>query len=717
SDPNAYPLVGQFDVVDSLGDYFWTLAIGGKIDKVPLLIGPAGTGKSVILDRLSAVAKHVTNVDPSQFLYTFSWVNLSEIEALSEFLEHRISQQVTKTPEGPEVDDKVSLVANPIDAPFGQSPFVLLPKNIQEFLLQSVRERIAGAYKFEPRPKREMDPQTKFILDTVIEHYKNQGWKINYSNLVKILNKHVRIRRRVLDGSSAWPILDPIKKDVRWNQLIAEVNGFLAAKLGPAHILSQHLTGRLLMGDGGMILFDEVLRNNPDLLDVILRLLQSGILQHGASPPIALDTVILLATNPESLADMQANAQVGALLDRLIRIDMPLTIYPSEVEKLLLLKQAPILEARRLALQSENLEAAETQWQRANLDEIFPIPNGTERPMGPSRRFALRFQIGAGNPPVEISPHALELLAYVFAATRLHTDADAVTKLKQSFEVTGTTLYSDIISRLRLLAGQYPSATVAQRQELGSISELSGEGQFGISNRTGIDSLMQALIASARKSENGNTITLSLVMKVFNELLERKEVLWQNHDERMKYRDMITQVAVGITKRAVADDIMFAMTGDTEAVDSIYTEVIYELYAESNGKAQYDVPGSKQSRAIDKIRLEKIKAIYLKRESRPLYANEISGYLLTQMTPPRVAIQKYQPLVDAIAEYLTAAKKAEFPAARILEFLRRSGDSADNATTREKMDLFINNMKRLGYNELAVIEAFEFITYLENNGK
>jgi predicted Ser/Thr protein kinase len=685
-------IVGNEKVIDEFVGNLKAQATGDRSGaSIILLVGSAGTGKSEALKLLGRGAEILTSsADPKFASHTFQWVNLGEIAALQKFI--------------PVIEINGKRTYADIDAPLGDSPFVLFPTEIQKIILEKGRAHAAQLIDgMEPRPWTTPDPISAFIRNEIIQHYSAQrGHALSSREIVEVLNHHVVVKRQILgQGHGKMPMIDAQGNDIDVQGLFMTPNPVVkfASGAGPTHVMSWYLNGKILTGHGNAVLFDEFFRNPAELRDMLLGAFESRVLSVGGAPSVPFDAVMIAATNTANLDKVRSSPEGEASADRFKIQAMRWSLWPNKIGELLL-----SMKSSDLSQQSLN-DGEQAPVTGANLDVLFPRVQGMERVQGPDYRF--RVWSGEGPTKVQIAPHALQLMAEIISASRMQLDPNKAEKVF-SGKILSSNLLRNPIDRLRLYEGLRPDVTTDELRELVEVGQLLKEGETGISARDAGRWLTSALKA-ARSARSGYTLTPGVVLKVFRDSLTDGSISTPSHKERLRWRDLATEVTAQLLIPRLDADISKALANGDRVVQDSYFDILDEMSAldQNEGAASYVSSSNGQERSIDRARLEAIKEIYVKKNGRSLSLSQIAFFHSRQREVAGGAGRvPDESLLDAIASYFAGLHSKIAGFSSLVEY-QRTGSGSDEV--RAVHQSLVSALKQMGYNEIAIRDALMLV--------
>lgn len=696
-------IVGQFEQIQAMVDYFRAGSRGdGSVSKMPLLTGPAGTGKTEFLSILARLAGKLAMTDDKYYLYTFDWKNLHEFPELRDRIGAKRDREGKYSS-----DDRRSALR--------RSPLVLLPTGLQRKVIGLARDNVIDMIGYEPRPLLAMDPQDQEIRDTVVAAaLKNKKISdLSEANIVKALEPYVSIRRRVFVGGKEFPIVAAQGRDVNYNQLFAAENAPVIVTKGSDDPFAYHLNGKIPSSDGGVLLLDEFFRNPEELRDVFLGVVENHRVDRGGMPPLSLDVVIIGASNDESVTKAKEAGTAKAHLDRSASIPMRLSTHPVEIaETMLVMKGSDPdypatllmkkLEAPQALLPGEaHPEAAAPVAEvmsAADLDKVFPLPQSGEGLAAPDGKYVFYVSMGANSAPVLIAPHTLMYIAYTVAATRMKTDADEARELG-AFGIIKEGFFTDAVTRIRVLMDKL-QLSGPEKQELKKLTDLMKEGDSGLSNRDAANIWLTRAIEEASRPENENTLTPRLAQKVFRDLLNQGTITYRGHEERTRWMDLDSTVISNLIVPQFNEDWSLAMSHGSGAVESIYTEVMNEILAISANASAMTYEEDGMQKPINFVRYQEISRIYQNVNKMNLAPAEVMNFKARYGSNQQ---RRHDGLWRAVTSYVASNAMKNISIKAIEQYMRTgTGEPEVERKYGDLRDVFIN---QLGYNERALKEA------------
>lgn len=685
-------IVGSLDAKSEVVESAMLGAGGdGSQQKIPVLVGPSGTGKSEFVEVFRLGVQDVVLRDPNFKMLTFQWIRLKDIPEVSMY---------TRTdPQGNEI---------PRLSEFGRSPFVLFPKDMQDSIIAMGTERVRELCGFDPIPVREPGPQSQDILNGLYRHYsQKKGHSLTDEEFVtQVLAKHIEIVGRDVVGRSMAVKMDPQTGDVNYGDLLLDRDPINRSLLGQNHPASYHFGGSYLQSDGGILSFDELYRNRSELLEKILGFLESGEFYIEGAPRIWIDTMRIATTNDESIDAAKKKGTMNALRSRSTHIPMRRSIHPIEIAKtLLLMKGEGRLVERKLqpAVNSSGEESEPTEWEPASLNQLFPLPTKSGY-QGFNRRYAVAFKHEEAGRDVFVAPHTIEFLSNIIAATRLVTEIKDPEITKEGMKVINSAVFRNPIDRLRFLNGEL-DITIPEREELKRLHMLLREGEGGIDQRDAAFVWLSDAVDRAASAKYDYTLTPDLILTSFKALLDSGKINYMDQEQRLRWLNLADAIQRSFLVRKINRDVMYAFSSQNEIVNQTYDIVRAEILALASDEEATTIrlPDG-QSAPIRLKRLEQIQEVYKRLNGgRPLVLQEVMMFHADDQNYGR----QHLPLREAITEFL-ANGVAEFTSlAELASFATTHRGSAE---TRSRFSDFARIMtEELGYNERSLAVALQIV--------
>lgn len=677
----------------------------GASSKMPLFVGPPGSGKSEFLLLNLALVKSMQTHDSRFYDFTYEWVNLSEVPELLPI----VNKFDLK-------DGKEYELA--IRSPIQESPITLLPTNAQKQIIQLASPLAKEIGNVTPSPMLEPNAFDGKIRDAIIKHYSQtlpKGAVPTPKQKIEWLDKHVRVVRRISGANGQQAKINAEGKDVDYNGLFTAPNPFVLSILGPTHPLSYNLNGKVLSGNRGFLFLDEFLRNNTELQDTFLEIMENRQVVRGGAPTITMDAVLAGASNLATLQKARDGEKNSARLDRMHLINTNYEVIPQTIAATILdmtgikrVQQKKLLTKEELLNQLKFLENNPGEVQQlktadlapGNINDLYPMKNGATR-AGPDGRYQIYVRGGSGD-LIHISPHTLEYLSQVLSMSRIDVDPQKAVEKLPGAAIISTHEYRDPVTRLKVLMGDI-SLNGAERAELASLKTLVREGETGLSNRDAANIWLAQAIEEAEKPENYNVVTPTLLKRIFVEAMESGALKTPDNLTRIAWQNYADLVAENFLIPALASDITSALANGNRSIDDIYDVIVQELAAESADPdaLSYSVAGGTERR-IERDRLNKIKEIYKQNNRKTLQFADLSYFLVSTNGG---ANSREPKLMRAIETYFTMLSTNMNQFDDLAQALIKKMGSAPDLARATQLELYAYNV--LGYCPHSLREALD----------
>ncbi len=665
---------------------------------VMIFLGPHGTGKTEILEVLSAGLTNATTHLPEHYFYTFEWHSLAQIPSLKS--EFEISEELADS--------------HTLPSFLNDSPLVLLPDATQEKLIQYASPMAEKLIGMQAKPmKLEGSPWDTFIQEEIFKYYSaKKGSPLTVKERIEYTDKHVRVIPITLGTNGTAPKFDAQNRDVDIRSLFVTQNlaGFL--RHGAGHPLSDRPNGSILRGNGSVVFLDEFLRNKKELLNLFLGIFQSGRAAISGSRPISMDAVFVTAGNYESLEELRAEGGSSAVINRLKVQPFPWPVNPYDIMATLtyILSQTTEFEMRKLG-------DANSEWVKASTSELFPrAPAGSRLREGPDRRYELRVK-SAGR-TVYISPHTLLFYSGFLSMTRSIYDQGKARKAgADGMSILESGVFKQPVLRLRFWMGE-ASLKGAEEQELLKVSSLLQEGHhIGMSTRDFDRWFKESLSHAIRIAGEGEAVLTPEIAKSVLMTQLDQHIIDVDTKTALQWRSQFAEsMAKSVILPRLRSDIHMALGHMSGQSEMIYDQVIAEIMALANdpGARQYMDPNSSTYVNIDLPRLEAIKKEYF---------NASNGQTLDY---PMIALshaaivhggrkERKPELLNAITNYYSKLTTRSFPMSAFLGYSKsQGGDSQIGPVYQTLMGTLKNDF---GYHEKAALDALNFVIHYDSMGE
>lgn len=641
-------VVGQFKAVSQT-----VAAIESGL--FPLLLGGSGTGKSEISKVMQQIGSYRAKHDESFKLYKYQWKNLEAIPKLRK--ERIVRVEKDELPDGTRVNTYVYRETRE------ESPVTLLPESIRDRLyeISSAKiEEVSGRQTFqEPERSKQNDYIYKAILAHHIDDIKTDD------DIVKIIDNYVDVKR----FAPSHIVLDNQPDEVNWATILGDIDPMSSLKLSQSHPFYYQETGKMVQGHLGSIFLDEILRNKPSFLHGMLGVINDGEVNQ-AGYQVKFDSVLLAATNNESLAEVEKKGNLGAFIDRSARISYQADLRPYVVANTLLYTGTRMdkgLKIYERKLELDEYGSNPNEFVHSNINNLFPILPEEEGGYLPLQEaagnYAVRF--GHGDSAVDVYPHLIEAYAAFVAMTRYEISPETIGKVSadEKFGVAGHQIVRNPVFRSQFMMGKKKDFPYEFMAELELLSGRLDEGDAGISAREAWI-VFSKMLTIARKPANKNVLTKEIMYSVLKEELgkgSQNRPFKKNSDKEitMKWQRLLDMYFNDVLVSEIRKDILSAIGGGVvDNVNKIYSDIVLEIIAitkSPTNRANKFKDGKGQSLSIDFERLEKIQEIMNRSGSHPLVfervAEQHQRMQINEDTGEFITSAHYQPLMEAINVY------------------------------------------------------------------
>ncbi len=694
-------IVGQEQALASLVGSLESFVFSNK-RKVPGVVGPHGTGKSLLIEIFRHALTHLTLNEPDYYEWSYEWVGLEKIPKLA----------------------ALGFGGQPLRAYLNDSPVALLPKMVLPHLEKMLTERLKPFGVGEARFPEEMVPQNTEIRDAILEHYASQANKtLTPKDVVRVLNDHVRLRRVVMGEDGTAPLVDAQGRDYDYASLFASRVMKVAALSqsgGQGNPLAWSY-GVVPLGHRSLLFADEFFRNDPKLRDIYLRVMESRNVQV-SSFITPLDMWIITAFNTASLNDVASDPKGDAHIDRLDRINMWWSVYPHEIIKTMLFMQG----AKNLIARPLHKEGGVKVVVGANLDKVFPLWLEGQGLRLSDNRYELWVKVG-DEEEVHISPHVLLYMASIASLTRQNFDAEKAQKeLPKGSMVLQTPVFKHEARRLKWLLGEemVPSGDVTRAML--KLQKIMREGDYGMSARD-LSLWFSQAISMARENPE-NDMTLVTARKAFDFMLENAKFKASSDGEedggglsaetRMRW-SQIAALVLKVIQPRLSRGVHAAFVGRDMAIQKYrdFTDMLWSISSSSPDERPmhyYPAGSSSERRVINYDFVETIKKHYEQENNgEPLDIHKLASamYFKNQGKPHADEGEwdesNLDPsLLSAINSYLRSKATVQMEWDDIAHAL--DGQISD-PSTRGRAQQMVSNLAALGYTEYGAKEAIRLM--------
>lgn len=675
---------------------------------VPALVGPPGTGKTYLTEVLPSVANDLAAESPKFRLWRYQWKNLQDIPAL-------VAQKVVKrNKEVSEADPHGWIMPHTRM----ESPINLLPENLRNRLLSIINDEIEAMTGLGNDPLIQglnqayarLSPRNQHIYDEILRHHSAE--LSTDQSIVEVISNYVDVLP--MDPSENFQVVTKQEEEVDWASLIGEED-LVMKTVGSVPAFERAETGQLHNANGGLVVFDEFLRNGDEMLGGALHLLESKSIVKGQQT-IPLDVVMIMAYNSDSSAELKGDRKYRALYSRRTAVPFKSSLRPLTTAKTLLLMAKT--EGRmdryqqRLGL-DENGEPYPIE--PLNLDDVYPtLPKegeGTDlKLVGPERRYAI--YIGSGANRVKILPHTLNLLASFVTGTRFLISPDRLAKDREKLQTKTDLVNNQVIrnpvSRLLFASGDLLSSLKAPlRRDMDRISTELNEGEWGILERAGWIILSNAISAAQQPDSPSALTPFHITQAIDGYLLDA-----DNHDMpiapklQAEWRNMLMEIMHTIIVPKINRDIQFAAAGGTNDTQLAYQRFIREAIALfDDPEAQSFLTSDNTEEFIDREKFQAIRKLYKELTQNDLDIGKLATLHRLHLSQPEAWTERDTNLEWAINTYYFNQEVVQSDIFRLLS--REASNDQDAAVRQTVLERLVTEY---GYEEETLTMIINMIT-------
>lgn len=673
-------IIGQHEALDSFVDWVKGRAEGKRSSKMFTFLGPAGTGKTQVLNIIDRVNAYLATKDPEFFQWTFEFVNLDNIPSLRPLVG-----------KSKEVGMPILRYLNA-----NASPLVVLPESMQKRLTDLATPAVQKRIGAPAIPFLTPSPQTAEVIKLIVQHEMAQKGIQDRApterEYFEMIQPYIRIVRRTFDLSQPSVIVRAQGKSPEMSQLLISENLALSMYYSPESPLSYFYNGQIIRSQNGGLLLDEFQRQDSGIKNLFLEIVQNGVVEYNGAPAIKMNVVPVAADNDESVEAAKEEGAALAQLDRSKPKPMRLLREPQYIMKLAIEMLKPSLFKFRHNDEPDGSE------RTLDMNEVFPNATATGELALPDGKFTLYYAPNSGQKTL-IAPRSLLMMALTVGATRLEVDPD---KLKDFVaHLPSMQMYPqyflDPMARLRVLLGkEIPEAPVLT--DLAKLKRLRKEGANGISSR---DTELWTNEILREAEANNSPVTPVIVDRAFMTLMEDEEIktrkgafnAWLRLHQRVKAEFILPMLT---------DDVSTIISGDSGRVDRMYDEIRSELIAlDTDRNAGYYFPAGERT-PINKDRLRKIEQLFRKMHNKDLGAGLLKNFHIDVT----VQEKRYQPLLDTISRFLMQNEFDVSTLTEIANFFK--GKTVSEAARLRGMHAEAN-LGKYGYDRESFLQALLFV--------
>lgn len=679
-------IIGQFEAVQRFVDYVELRASGQALDNALMFAGPAGTGKTEFMTITDRAIANLSSTEPEYYQWTFKFVNLEGVKELK-----------------PIIDDETGelLVKYPPDSPL---TLLELAPTLKRKVVGMASGKVKSLIGYGPRPWSHLHPQVQTILMYLAANKmrtEKHGQALTEQDYVDLLRKHVRIVRNYNDPRRPGVTVDYQGEHPEPSSLFGSENPMTIWSYGKANPLSWSLDGLVMRMQGRPGTFDELFRNKGDVLNFLLKVIQSGVAEVNGAPATYLNILPIAASNDESIVNAKENGPIKALLNRFMIEPMRAHVHPVLTAETAFFMSADrrvgdIYSMRKLNDPDATLEPAQQK-------TVFTEPNEKGEVKGPDGRVAL-YYTPSDSVKILIAPHTLELLGLTVASTRLELDPKKIEKLPHKLE--------DLAANMDALMNPSTRMKVIRRdvqvqgailKDLRDVMFGLREGEKGISARDAKRWLLNTLTRA--RNEGHTAVTPVTLDRVFGEMIVKGEFEDIGSDIAARWARIHAKIKVDFVAPALRADVQAIVGGDAGLVDKLYFEITQEILAKAS---RTDVDrwsdGTGESHPIDEERLKEIAKIYEALNNEPFNFAALKSYI----TAPGGNV--YGPLKQTVEQFLL---QKELSTAAMTELLDYFAGKAVSEETRVRGAQAEVALEKFGYDRYSFGQALRFIRDLQ----
>lgn len=691
-------VVGQEDSIAAFVAFLASAARGDRNGKTLGFPGPPGTGKTELLHVLANLEKNLGREDKYK-QFSYRWKNLKNIPYLSPLLKSRDGKLLTEY----------------FDPDLPRSPFTLLRPDMQSKILKSVRGAVRSKYGvvisegwMYPEPK-----SAEIIRQIFAHHFPEiaEGLMtvedLSEDQYLETLSKYVVIvpRRQLRPIRPEPDIIRAQTDNPNYQALIAAPN-IARAHLFPngfQNPLAVDYTGKIVQQDGGLLMFDELFRNPPEFLNLLLEIIQNHTAENEYGQPLKMDMVPVWNANDESIERSTEDNAIKALLNRTDSPAMRSLLAPAQIEAVMPFQVGlDRFKMRKLD---------ETEMKEFQHSEVYPATDSHGKTHSAHGRYALYYDLDGTD--VLIAPYTLDYMAWLASATRFVVDQQKLSNYAGELNLVRANagILSNPVDRVRIAIGDKVPER-ADLMELSRVKDLLNEGDAGITARDMETWLKASIDLAAQRGKK--VITPLLVDQVFQHLLDKKRIKVQKDEIRARWQVIRSAIKLNLLLPKLDQEVKAIVSGDGQRAERIYDEVEREFIAvATNSSATEVIPEDGSQRIhINKDRLEEIRTIY-----RRKFGKEFEpSFLLRQLAGARRGQPNRDPdLLESVRIFLARHEAATADYIGAFDSLYR-GDSVD-PSVRNKAAEVEPLLSRYGYNLESFKEAVAFVAQLAKEEK
>ena len=324
-------VIGQEGVLFNIVKKLREFQEHGRPNRIILVLGPKGNGKSVIFDTIFEALEKYSGT-PEGARYTFSWFfpqgsPLRAMPPLMSKAEATAYDQRAKRGGGHKPGAKGEVLPSNMNC----HPLFLLPKEDRIKLIENLKAagKLRDEDNFDYFIEGDLDVNSRSVFDALKKQYKGDLNKV-YEHVVveswQMEQQSGRGLAKIAPSRNRDAHLQQVSSDIDWGQL-------------PRFVKQNGLTmivGELPRANGGLFNMDDMGREvgDPGRYIYMLQTAETGKASITGNVPGSveeqLDVILVASANPESLMKMAQEGQLGALRDRM---DIVVSGHLREYEK------------------------------------------------------------------------------------------------------------------------------------------------------------------------------------------------------------------------------------------------------------------------------------------------------------------------------------------------------------------------------------------------
>ena len=699
--PASFPrkVVGQEVPVNTFVQFLASAARGDRTGKAVGFPGPAGTGKTELFYTIDQLSKRLGKEDKyKQFSYRF--VNLHTIPKLAPLF---------KMIPGP---DGVPVPMNAFFNPdLARSPFTLLRGDMQDRLLKDLRPKIRSKWNVMiSKGWKDPEPKTREIIRRIFEHeYPDfeQGLMsiddLTEEEYLAVLDKYVSIvpKEVVRPATLEARVIGAKKDNPNMAALLTTPNMMRVPLYTLESELAINYTGTIFQQDGGLLMFDELYRNDPALLTLLLDTIQNHVVEGEVGRPVKLDVLTVWNSNDESIAAAMEVGETAALNDRTDSPPMRLLVPPKQIEAVIPFQVG------------DDMFRMRPLGDISGKDEILPFVHSevypAVDPFGETKtaqgRYALYYHIDGTD--YLIAPYTLNFISWIAAATRVEADEAKISVFTELDLVGGNhnVLYN-AVNRVRAMIGDMALEPV-HRKMLYRLHNKAKDGMKGISSRD-IETWTKEMITLAQQTGQ-NVITPRMANQALVDLLESGRIKTKSHDLQLHWNLLRERIAQDMLLPKMWNDVRTIVSAEGNKAERIYDTMVEEFLIEAASE-----PGQNLAElGIHEGRRNKVKEIYRKKTGRDFNISLITRIL--HEANPTGGTRRHPELLDCVREML--AENESFTSDHIASLDRSFRGADEDPIMRQKLSDIINKLSAYGYDKASFQDAVKLVAQLDADKK